>query len=165
MNKNSRMLSLLLTIPLILSFHTARASSPNYVSIVDIREEAKQGWHMTYAPNGDAIEVNIQIEVPEVTALPIICVIGGQSSAFTDFPDNAEVFRSETGFSCIISDKPKEKGSDEPTGYPRTSKAGAQAENSPFTQDEAISFAIQKLRPYVDQAGGSFDLKLDAVST
>lgn len=119
---------------------------------------------MTYSPNGGSIGVNIQIEVPAVDLLPIIRITGAQAISFDDFPDNAEVYLEETGFTYSLSNKPDESVFDEPAGRTRSVKAGAQAENSPFTQDEAVSFALKILNPYVNQAG-SFDLKLKSVGT
>ncbi len=50
----------------------SEAAAGEYVSISELKEEAKEGWHETYQAYGRTIVVDIPVQVPETDAFPAI---------------------------------------------------------------------------------------------
>ena len=126
------------------------ASAAQYVTIADIREETKDGWHETYTFKGEEIRVDVDIEIPDVDKVPIVRIKEPGEIYPNDAPENADVtlFGNE-GF--LYSVEPT-AASNSYTGFVDREQYsyGAQAENSPFTSDEAVAFALEKLQPYCE---------------
>ena len=53
----------------------SRAAAGEYVSISELQEEAKAGWHKTYQAYGRTIAVDIPVQVPDADAFPAITAV------------------------------------------------------------------------------------------
>lgn len=58
----------------VLIFLTLTACAQDYYSIEELREQAKGGWHKTYTAYGRVIEADIEANVPDVDAAPVLKV-------------------------------------------------------------------------------------------
>lgn len=71
-----KLISLSLLVCLCALAITAHAASP-YVSIAELREEVRSGWHQTYQAHGREITIALdEILIPEVDAVPVLTVRG-----------------------------------------------------------------------------------------
>ncbi len=50
------------------------ASRAEYVTILELREEAQDGWHQSYQAHGRTITVDVPVSVPKAEALPVLRV-------------------------------------------------------------------------------------------
>ena len=150
-------LIVLMAMILLLGF-TVPASAAKRVTIADIHEETKDGWHETYEAHGRTITVDVDIEVPDVLAVPIIRI------GYPSFPESLET--SDPDVMVFLED----------IGIDKESRAGyikgdgdhfeitgedARAENNPLSFDEAreiIEAFFSKYQTYT----GPLDLRLYA---
>ncbi len=160
MNKKTRLV-LLISIFTLLSLSAAAASSSKYVSISDIKKEAMNGWHQTYTYNGEDIKLDVEVEVPNVEKVPAVLVKWPTELTPKYAPPTAEISELYPhGFIYSVLSGPTTLTSVQSSGKDRYIENGARAENSPLTPNEALDFAQELLRPYVEDVG-SFDLQLE----
>lgn len=149
MKKVSRISTLLFTIALVLAIGMAEAVASKYVSIGDIKEEVKDGWHQTYYYNGEQIEVSVEITVPDVEKIPIVRVKWPGVIQLDDVPAHAVINdNGKEGFNYYVESKPGAIFSIGAGGQQQYYEDGARAENSPLSSEEAKSFMQEKLLYY-----------------
>lgn len=148
----------------------ALAKGKAYATLSDIQEEVRDGWRQTYTFHGETIVVNVDVEVPDVDAVPALrvrCV--GQLPPF-NAPENAviDVYPQE-GFFYSVQSKPGTISADSTKGRYRWLQDyadDAQAENSPFTREEALAFVEDTIAPYVELCGSfAYELRQMYVET
>ena len=162
MSKTLKVLYPLALIALLVSSCIPSTADEKYVTIAEIREETKNGWHETYTVDGQTITVDVEIEIPDVDSVAAIQVTFSKD-LHPDAPASAVIARNDkTGFIYYVSSKTNsflgEVGND-PAGSMRLTEKGAQAENSPLTPEEALKVFQDLVQPYLE-ATGSFDLQL-----
>ena len=137
------------------------ASAAQYVTIADIREETKDGWHETYTYKGEEIRVDADIEIPDVDKIPIIRVVLPLDMKATHAPENAEIndeYFEGSGILYTVESTPHvlpntAKESKKKNGWDSYGEPGFQAEYSPLSPDDAVNIIISKLVPYSEQVG------------
>lgn len=163
MNKTSRFTSLLLIITLVFTLGFKDAFASKYVSIADIKEDVKDGWHQAYTYNGETIKVDVDIEVPDVDTVPIVRVRCPVEIYPNNAPENADIDLYPTeGFHYIVESRPGAIFSLGRARFLQDYAEDAQAENSPFSREAALAFVEKTLAPYIEQCG-SFDLDLKRI--
>ncbi|MEA5014254.1 MAG: DUF6034 family protein [Candidatus Limiplasma sp.] len=135
------------------------AIAAQYVSINDLKEETKGGWHETYHVNGEAVVLDVDIEIPDINRVPVVKIRYPVDIQPINPPPNADILLSRDGFSYSIESKPKTIFGGNVSGTRNRSLGiGVQAENSPLTADEAVVFARELFFPYVEQTNIDYDL-------
>ena len=148
MKSNIKALSMMMVISLML-IAAASASAVNRVTINDIRDEVKEGWHQTYEAHGRTIVVNIEIDIPDVSTVPVIRV--GFPPPLTPNDDSGETYLRKDGIGRVVESKPgvyRGNGGFYPIIGP-----DARAENSSLSLEEAWEFFDELIRFYADQIG------------
>lgn len=132
----------------------ALAKQP-YASIGEIKEETKNGWHDTYIYKGETIQVDVNIDIPDVDKVAVVRVKWPEKGVQANAPAHADVTQYEReGFGYSV-----ESGTNFPYGRSISAHCDAyraedaRAENSPFSREEALAFAQEILAPYVEDAG------------
>ena len=146
MNKKRLMIfaTVMMTIGAIFPAHAAQ-----YVTISDIREETKDGWHETYEAHGRTITVDSEIHVPTVDKTP---VVRAGTYSFADFvpPEDVLDFSwadgRDSGFVLSYWQLPYLETYN-PEDFARCLvMEGSQAEDNLMTPEAAESFAFEVLR-------------------
>lgn len=118
-----------------------------YRSIKDLREEVQNGWHQTYEAHGRTILVDVDIDVPETDAFPIVEIT---------FPGIMPIFDAR----AVVDDLNERALNitvEEAEGFFQSTKSGqatmylepdALPENNPFTPDDAMDFLQQFTNQY-----------------
>jgi len=153
MLKMKRAIALLIIMVMALGAIPAHAAG--YVSIADIREETKDGWHETYTYKGEEIRVDADIEIPDVDRVPVVSIMRPDMIQPIDEPSNAKItsFGDNVGFvSTVISEAGIFTGKSG-GGRIDSVEPGALAENSPFLPGDALQFAESKIAPYIEMTG------------
>lgn len=156
---------LLMVIALMSALALSPANAAGYVTIADIKQEIKDGWHETYTYNGDEIRIDIAIEIPDVDEVPILRAKWPNNFSPKGIPDTADaILYEKEGFSYHVESSPNSFTGGNVAGASISSiQVGTQAENSPLSWDEAIDFSNKLLKYYAEQVG-SFDLTISSVS-
>lgn len=164
MFKMLRVASLLVAVGLLLSLPTSNAFATKYVSIADIKEEVKSGWHQTYTYKGETIQIHAEIIIPDVDEVPIVRVKWADDLHPVNEPATAEIEQLSNNGGFISFVKSKEGVF---WGTSVSNDGGesiiyreqcAQAENSLFTPSDAIEFLYNKLDPFMEMIGS--DIKI-----
>lgn len=61
----------------------AAAGGLQYATMADLREETKNGWHQNYTYKGETIQIDADIVVPDVDAVPIIRIMVASDIDYT----------------------------------------------------------------------------------
>ena len=138
------------------------AHAVQYVTIADIREETKDGWHETYTYKNEAITINADVFIPAIEAVPIVRIkmVNGLAPS-SEIPAESVSIYENRGFAygiVSISDE----ALNTPTHNILYTDENAYADNSPFSPEEAELFALEKMKPYMEQLGLA-DIGLDYV--
>lgn len=138
------------------------ADAGEYVTITEIREETKAGWHESLWYDGAEIRVEVDVEIPDIDKVAVLRVKWPENLSPAYAPANAEIYQSPpAGFGYTVMSQPGAlfANTSQRVGVDRYVQEGARAENSPFSAAEALAFAKAQLAPYVQDRGG-FDLQL-----
>lgn len=150
---NKRLLVSLVLIFLLIN--TKLALAKDYLTLLALREEVREGWHETYDFNEKTIVVDIDINVPNVDKFPVIRV--ERISGVLPHSDDVTVISSDSDGIVIEKRSSNEAfcyGYGEPYYDP---EPYAHAENSPMTALEAQAFLQEIALKYQSQYG-AFDL-------
>jgi hypothetical protein len=136
---------------------TALASEETYATFSTIKKEAQEGWQQTYTFNGETIDVDVEIEVPDVEVVPIVQVRCVGELSPVNAPENADIsLYPKEGFAYSVESRPGTISAESTKGMFRWLQDysdNAQAENSPLNREEAIAFVQKVIAPYVDKCG------------
>lgn len=155
--------TLLVTITMMFALTSSLANASGYVTIANIKEETKNGWHETYTYSGQEILVDVDIKVPDVDAVPIVRIRQVGDVQPSDLPPYANITPIENaGFEYTVESKEgvmflQKNGK---FGHDRSVGNDIQAESSPLKPQEALDFIYERLAPYVESAGG-FGLQIE----
>lgn len=146
--KNISAISIMLVAILLALTSVMPAHAAEMVSIADISEETKDGWHQTYEAHGRSIVVDADIVIPEVQAVPILSA-GHYTNiqppvGISDF-DNSIVSAVGIHINARKDEHGVNVGSDVNFGWRLLGYTDA--ENSPFTLDEAQEYARKLFEP------------------
>jgi hypothetical protein len=146
----TRISAFLALMVILLSTSLPSAEASKRVSIIDIREEVKDGWHQTYEAHGRTIVVDVEIDVPKVDAVPILRV---------GFPPQLEPHNDSGGYVAsdltgIVYAVESSTNAYEGPGDPyEITEPDARADNSPLTLEEAKDFLEELIHGYESQTG------------
>jgi hypothetical protein len=132
------------------------AMAGKYVTLSDIRDEVKDGWHETYEAQGSTIVVDVAIQVPEVDAVPAVCVALPSASFEQNLPElpTTDTVMEADGFGYTVSAPNQSIFSLFPVGDSIfLSGPEDRAENSPLSREEAVEFYINLAKQYEDVFG------------
>ena len=125
------------------------ASAANRVTINNIREEVRGGWRQTYEAHGRKIVVDVEIDIPDVSIIPVVRV--GFPPQLTPNNDSGEIYLRKDGIGQVVESRPRVyrgKG-----GFYPITGPDARAENSPLSLEEAWEFFDELVRFYANQIG------------
>ena len=151
--------------------YSARATE-NY-SVTDLYEQAANGWHKSYESHGRTIDVDIDIEVPDVDTLPVIKVVYDQpfsedkiTAQYDDGDDKLYYLIRPTGSLFMrynfMTYEPRNDKERKYRGYTVEELDPKQDLdtyffNNPITASEAIDFIEEKLYQF---SGNTYDMSL-----
>jgi hypothetical protein len=134
------------------------ASESNYVTLDELREQTKFGWHQEYSYKGEVIEVDAKVVLPETDKVPIVRVKWAHDLMPINEPENAVILQADNGigFFAMVESKPGVFWNNVPSGSGESViyyERSAQAENSPLSPSDAVDFLYQKVSPYLLETG------------
>lgn len=157
--KMMRKVVLVAILVMVLLSNACVATAQTTVPIAEIKKEVEGGWHKTYEAHGRTITVDIDIDVPDVQAVPIIRTTYPPELEPLDVSSTDSVSVSRDGLVIV-----KESGNGVFRGDgDKFEIAGndSRAENSSIDINEAQAILEELFRRYQNQTG-LLDLRLYA---
>ncbi|MEG1196306.1 MAG: hypothetical protein RSE58_12050 [Clostridia bacterium] len=139
-----------------LGLNTNGALAQGLVTIDEIKKDALLGWHKTYEVNGNCISADIEIGVPEISAVPIVRIGYPPELEPVDVVHNKDDVTADS--QGILVKKESADGVFWGSGD-RFEMNDLHAENNPLTQNEAQQILEGLLLRYQEQTG-VLDLRL-----
>lgn len=156
--KRIKALSIILVAVLLVSLGAMPACAADMVSIADIREETKDGWHQTYEAHGRSITIDVDIQVPDIQSVPILSV-GFSPALKTTEPDSSylQVAVEKTGI-VLVKQSAADYFQGKGDSYQITGD-DARAENNPLSAEEAQHIVESTIQQFYGQTG-PLDIRL-----
>ncbi len=165
--------ALLIATALVFSFGIAGALATQNVTLADIREEAKDGWHQTYEAHGRTITVDLDILVPLADTVPVLKLeLAPQpDDAALAAYDTVELYPLGSSVISVVKGDPgngniykKVSGNitDGPTQWMDAPQIdwSVHAEDNPMTMQEATDLTMGVIEQlYGPQISGQYEVK------
>lgn len=122
----------------------AALAEDSYISVADLPNEVREGWHASYNINGDTLNLDIDIIVPIVDKVPIIRISQYIPTDHKEF-QGVEITGNEIGrFVAEKAPDPMDSPSRDIGQNIQTIQLAALYDNEPYAEDNLLTFGEVK---------------------